>query len=108
MGSTSRYAYAAKHIANQEYKHHAICDTDTTGHYLRIISPVVDKVKVNEGISVVLPDVKIITSTYKVYLNMPQLPKSTRRALIFPALSHDALILISQLFDEDYIAVFEK
>ena len=108
LGSTSRYEYAAKHIANQEYEHHSISDSGTTVHYLLITSPVVNKVKVNEGIQVVLSDKKIITSTHDAYLNIPQLPNTTKKAHIFPVLSHDTLISISQLCDKDYIAVLNK
>ena len=80
----------------------------TTGYYLRIRSPVVDKVKVNKGIQVVLPNGKIIASTHETYLHTPQLLRDTRKSHIFPALSHAALISISQPYDEDYITVFDK
>ena len=95
MGFTSRYTYAAKHIATKEYEHHSIADSGTTSHYLRTTCSVMDKVRVNEGIRVVLPNGKIITSTHQTYLNIPQYPKAARNAHILLALSHDVLIAIS-------------
>ena len=86
----------------------AIADSGTTGHYLRVSSPVVGKVQVNEGVRVLLPDGNTITSSHEAYLDMPTLPKAARKAHIFPGLAHDALISIAQLCDEDYIAIFDK
>ena len=43
-----------------------------------------------------------------MYLDIPHLPLEVRRAYIFPALTHDALISILQLCDHGYIAVFDQ
>ena len=84
----------------------AIADSGTTGHFLQISSECTDKKQTNEGIRVKLPDGSEILSTHTAFLNIPQLPKSARGAHLFPDISH-ALLSISMLCDQGYMAIFD-
>ena len=85
----------------------AIADSSTTCHFLQIQSECVDKQITNDGMQVKLLDGTIITSTHTALLNIEQLPMKARRAHLFPDIKH-ALLLISMLCDEGYMAIFDE
>ena len=96
------YSYAAAVIRQNM----AIADSGTTGHFLQMNSECVDKRTTSEGLKVGLPDGSTITSTHTALLNIPQLPMRARRAHLFPKITH-ALLSISMLCDEGYMAIFD-
>ena len=102
--TAKQYSYAAAVIRQKDM---AIADSGTTGHFLQIDSQCVDKRLTNEGLDVRLPDGSVITSTHTALLNIPQLPMKARRAHLFPDISH-ALLSISMLCDEGYMAIFDN
>ena len=54
-----------------------------------------------------VPDRTIIKSTHTALLNIKQLPMKARRARLFPDIKH-ALLSISMLCDEGYMAIFDE
>ena len=81
-------------------------DSGTTGHFLHMQSKCVNKRRTTEGLQVKLPNGATTTSTHVSLLDLPQLPMEARRAQIFPDVKH-ALISISMLCDEGYMAIFD-
>ena len=96
------YSYAAAVIKQNM----AIADSGTTGHVLQINSECIDKRIISEGLKVGLLDGSTITSTHTALLDIPQLPMKARRAHLFPTITH-ALLSISMLYDEGYMAIFD-
>ena len=103
QATTRNYLYTAVVIKNKSM---VIADSDTTGHFLQIQNNCVDKQRTIEGLQVELPDGSIITSTHTALLDIPQLPMKTRRAHLFPNITH-ILLSISMLCDQGYIAIFD-
>ena len=101
--TTKPYSYAAA-VLKQNM---AIADSGTTGHFLQINSDCIEKRKVTSGLEVKLPDGATIKSTHTAILDIPQLPMRARRAHLFPDIKH-ALLSISMLCDEGYMAIFDK
>lgn len=61
-----------------------MADSGTTGHFLQINSPCINKCATNNGIKVILPDGNIIKATHTLELNLQQLPIQARKACLFP------------------------
>ena len=59
----------------------AIADTDTTGNYLPIDAPCIDKKLTNKPISICMPNGQLLQSTHTARLNN-QLPVRAREAQI--------------------------
>ena len=84
----------------------AIADTGTTGNYLPINAPCIDKRVTNNPISICMPNGQLLQSTHTALLNN-QLPVEAREAHLFPGLSK-ALISIGLLCDNGCIATFDE
>ena len=100
----TKYAYASV-VLNE--KCIAIADSGTTCLLLQIQSKCVDKQITNDGMKVKLPGGRMIGSTHTALLNIKQLPMKACRVHLFPYIKH-ALLLISMLCDQGYMAVFDK
>ena len=101
----SKYSYAPA-LLGQNQKESAIADLGTTGHFLEVDSKCVDKQIKNEEVEVSLPDGSFVWSTHLALLDIPRLPIEVRREHAFPGIMH-ALISISMLCDQYYIAIFD-
>jgi hypothetical protein len=83
-----------------------IADTGSTGHFLTIHAPSLNRRPANPSISVLLPDGSTITSTHTALLNIPLLPPHACESHIFPTLASGSLISIGKLCDHGCIATF--
>ena len=54
-----------------------------------------------------LPGGNVIQLRHTAFLDIPRTQRDTRKAHIFPTLTHDALVSITQLCDHGSIAVFD-
>ena len=86
----------------------AIADTGSTGNFLHIDSPSVNKIPTPKGISVRMPNETHITSTHTCELPLINLPREARQAHLFPELSSGSLLSIGQLCDNGCTATFDK
>ena len=84
----------------------AIADTGTTGNYLPIDAPCINKKLTNNPISICMPNGHLLQSTHTALLNN-KLPIEAREAHLFPGL-RKALISIGLLCDNGCIATFDE
>jgi len=84
----------------------AIADSGTTGHYLPMTSPSVNKTIARIPLPVHLPNGTIIHSTHTALLPITSLPPEARHANLFPDIKH-ALISIGTLCDNGCLALFD-
>ena len=103
--ASSKYSYAAA-VLQTNMKDYAIADSGTTGHFLQMDSECSNRQSTNDGVRVKLPDGSIIKATHTANINFPQLPMEARKAHLFPDIKH-ALLSISMLCDQGYIAIFD-
>ena len=83
-----------------------IADTGSTGHFITIYAPSINRRPANPSIAVLLPDGSTIHSTHTALLNIPQLPTQACQAHIFPTLASGSLISIGTLCDHGCVATF--
>jgi hypothetical protein len=76
-----------------------IGDTGTTGHFVTVDTPVINKVVATVPIAVRNPNGSIMYSTHTAELFLPGLPLAARQCHIIPALSTQPLLSIGQLCD---------
>ena len=76
-----------------------IADTGTTGHFLSLNAPYVNKTPSKVPLKVALPDGSYMYSTHTAELSLPQIPTAARIAHLFPALGNTSLLSIGQLCD---------
>ena len=80
-------------------------DTGTTGHYLTLESPCINKRKAVHLIPIQIPNGEIIKSTHTALLAHPDLPIQARQAYLFPGLKK-ALLSIGTLHEHVCEATF--
>ena len=91
---------------NPSVDRRAIVDSVCTSHFIGPDKPCVNKVPIEQGISVRLPNGETLQSTHTALLPFPQLPLAARRAHVFPALQNKSLLSICQLCDSNFTPVF--
>ena len=68
-------------VVQHKSTHFAIANSITTGRYLQITSPCIDKCIMNERIRVLLPDRKIIASILAAHLDTSHFLSNARKWL---------------------------
>ena len=86
---------------------HAIADTGATKHYIRVDAPTFNVTKATNPITVRLPDHSTMSNTHEAFIRIPKLPRSARRAYLFPTMQ-ESLLSIGQLCDDGCTAVFDR
>lgn len=85
-----------------------IADTGCTSHFAFTGDNCIDVTPVQHGIIVGLPNNQRMQATHIEYLNLPSIPKSTRKYHIFPQMKNKVLLSIGQFCDTGYEARFTK
>ena len=81
-------------------------DSGTTGHFLSVNAPILNKRPTNNPVTVVLPNGQTIKSSHDCDIDWPMLPPNARFAHILPGLANHSLISVVQLCDAGYTMKF--
>ena len=82
---------SAKHQPNLNDPCYAIEDSDTSGNYLHVQAPVLNKVLIHDDLTTIIPDDITIKAYHKVTLDIPSLPLEARTCCIYPHLDKSLL-----------------
>ena len=92
---------------NVDHSSISIVDSGTTGNYLPVTAPCLNKTSMQHPIQLHMPNGEIIKSPHKALLPMTQLPLKATEAIIFPKL-RKALLSVSTLCNNGCTATFDS
>ena len=86
----------------------AVEDSRATGHFVLPGKKVFDMKISEKSLTINLPDGTQLKSTHTCEIDVPWLPKESRRVHIVPGMAHSSLILIKVLTDAECKVVYDR
>jgi hypothetical protein len=83
-------------------------DSGSTGHFLLVTAPCLNKVASRNPLTVRLPNGATMESSHTAGLDIPGLNAAASKAHVFPGMFHRSLLSVGQLCDEGHIVTFRR